>query len=209
MNLAHIDELDAIEMPDGFVWRPVRKHFGIRAFGTNAYTPGANGRVIEEHTERILLHEEIYLVLRGRVRFTVGDEEHELGQGQLVFLRDPTIKPRRGCPHRRRGRARDRGQARRTARDLGVGVHVRRFPRPPRGPLRRGEATAARRAGGETGQPRDPLRPRVRRSARRRDRQRAPAAGRSPSPRTSDFRDYAQKDEDFASIRDDPRFSSL
>jgi tetratricopeptide (TPR) repeat protein len=92
MNLAHLDELDAIEMPDGFVWRPVRKHFGIRAFGTNAYTPGANGRVIEEHTERILLHEEIYLVLRGRVLFTVGDEEHELGQGQLVFLRDPTVK---------------------------------------------------------------------------------------------------------------------
>jgi len=92
MNLAHIDELDRIVMPDGFAWRPVRKHFGIRAFGANAYTPGANGRVIEEHTERTLLHEEMYLVLRGRVRFTVGDEEHELGQGQLVFLRDPSIR---------------------------------------------------------------------------------------------------------------------
>ena len=92
MNLAHIDELDAIEMPDGFVWRPVRKHFGIQAFGANAYTPGASGRVIEEHTERVPLHEEIYLVLRGRVLFTVGEEEHELGQGQLIFLRDPMIR---------------------------------------------------------------------------------------------------------------------
>jgi tetratricopeptide (TPR) repeat protein len=92
MNLAHLDDLDRIEMPDGFVWRPVRKHFDIKAFGTNAYTPGASGRVIEEHTERVLQHEEIYLVLRGRVRFTVGDEEHELGQGQLVFLRDPSIR---------------------------------------------------------------------------------------------------------------------
>jgi tetratricopeptide (TPR) repeat protein len=92
MNTAHIDDLDRIEMPDGFVWRPVRKHFGIRAFGANAYTPGESGQVIEEHTERVLLHEEIYLVLRGRVRFTVGDEEHELGQGQLVFLRDPTLR---------------------------------------------------------------------------------------------------------------------
>jgi len=36
MNLAHIDELDAIELPDGFVWRPVRRRFGIKAFGTNA-----------------------------------------------------------------------------------------------------------------------------------------------------------------------------
>jgi quercetin dioxygenase-like cupin family protein len=92
MNLAHIDELDAIELSDGFVWRPVRRHFGIRAFGTNAYTPGASGRVVEEHTEQTLGHEEIYLVLRGRVRFTLGDDEHELGAGQLVFVRDPSVR---------------------------------------------------------------------------------------------------------------------
>ncbi|HEU5214455.1 MAG TPA: tetratricopeptide repeat protein [Gaiellaceae bacterium] len=92
MNLAHIDELDAIEMPDGFVWRPVRRRFGIRAFGTNAYTPGASGRVVEEHTEGQLGHEELYLVLRGRVRFTVDGNEHELGPGQLVFVRDPSLR---------------------------------------------------------------------------------------------------------------------
>ena len=92
MNLTHIDKLDAIEMSDGFVWRPVRKHFGIRAFGTNVYTPGASRRVVEEHTEGTYQHEEIYLVLRGRVLFTVDGNDHELGQGQLVFLRDPSIK---------------------------------------------------------------------------------------------------------------------
>jgi hypothetical protein len=92
MNLAHIDELDAIELDEGFVWRPVRRHFGIRAFGVNAYTPGARGRVIEEHTERLYEHEEMYLVLRGRVLFTVGDDEHELSQGQLIHLRDTSLK---------------------------------------------------------------------------------------------------------------------
>jgi tetratricopeptide (TPR) repeat protein len=92
MKIVHIDELDSIEMPDGFVWRPVRRRFGIRAFGVNAYSPGASGQVVEEHTEKVLEHEEIYLVLRGRVRFTVGDEEHELGQGQLVFLRDTSLR---------------------------------------------------------------------------------------------------------------------
>jgi tetratricopeptide (TPR) repeat protein len=92
MNLANLDEFEAIEMPDGFVWRPVRKHFGIRAFGTNAYTPGATGRVVEEHTEGVLGHEEIYLVLRGRVLFTVDGNEHELVPGQLVFLRDPSLQ---------------------------------------------------------------------------------------------------------------------
>jgi tetratricopeptide (TPR) repeat protein len=92
MNLAHIDELEAIEMAEGFVWRPVRRHFGIRAFGTNAYTPGAGGRVIEEHTENRYGHEEIYLVMRGRVRFTVDGDDHELDAGQLVFVRDPLIR---------------------------------------------------------------------------------------------------------------------
>jgi len=92
MNLAHIDDLDAHEMPDGFVWRPVRRRFEIGAFGTNAYTPGATGQVVEEHTEERLGHEEIYLVLRGRVRFTVGDDEHELDPGQLVFVRDPSLR---------------------------------------------------------------------------------------------------------------------
>jgi quercetin dioxygenase-like cupin family protein len=91
LSLAHIDELERIELQDGFTWRPVRRHFGIRAFGVNVYTPGATGRVIEEHTEREG-QEEIYLVLRGRVRFTLGDEEHELGAGQLVFLRDPALR---------------------------------------------------------------------------------------------------------------------
>jgi tetratricopeptide (TPR) repeat protein len=94
MNLAHIDDLDRVEMPDGFVWRPVRRHFGIRAFGTNAYTPGASGQIVEEHTEDTLGHEEMYLVLRGRVRFTVDGNDHELGPGQLVHVRDPSLRRR-------------------------------------------------------------------------------------------------------------------
>lgn len=92
MNVAHVDELDALEMQDGFVWRPVRRRFGIQAFGINAYTPGASGRVVEEHTEQVYGHQEIYLVLRGRVRFTVDGTDHELEQGQLVFLRDPSLR---------------------------------------------------------------------------------------------------------------------
>jgi hypothetical protein len=92
MNMAHVDELDGIELPDGFVWRPVRRRFGIRAFGTNAYTPGASRQIVEEHTERRFEHEEMYLVLRGRVRFTIDGNEHELGVGQLVFVRDPSLR---------------------------------------------------------------------------------------------------------------------
>ena len=93
MKHVHVDELDRIELDEGFVWRPVRRHFDIRAFGVNAYSPSAEGsQIVESHTEDILGHEEIYLVLRGRARFTVDGNDHELGPGQLVFVRDPSLR---------------------------------------------------------------------------------------------------------------------
>jgi tetratricopeptide (TPR) repeat protein len=93
VSIAHVDQLDAIEMPDGFVWRPIRRHFDIRGFGVNAYgAREADGPIVEEHTEGQLEHEEIYLVLRGRARFTVDGNEHELAAGQLVFVRDPSLR---------------------------------------------------------------------------------------------------------------------
>jgi tetratricopeptide (TPR) repeat protein len=93
MSVSQLDDLDRIELPDGFVWRPIRRHFGIRAFGVNAYTAReVGGPVVEEHSESELGHEEIYLVLRGRALFTVDGNEHELSAGQLVFVRDPLLK---------------------------------------------------------------------------------------------------------------------
>jgi tetratricopeptide (TPR) repeat protein len=89
----HVDELDRIELPGGFVWRPARRYFDIRAFGVNAYSPReAGAQVVEEHSEQQLEHEEIYLVLRGRARFTLDGAEHELGPGELVFVRDPKVR---------------------------------------------------------------------------------------------------------------------
>jgi hypothetical protein len=49
--------------------------------------------VIEEHFERDG-HEELYVVLRGRATFTLGDDEVDAGPGTLVFLRPGT---RRGA----------------------------------------------------------------------------------------------------------------
>ena len=92
MTHLHVDELDRIELDDGFEWRPIRRRFGIRAFGVNAYAPGATGQIVEEHTESMLGHQEIYLVLRGRVRFTVDGNDHELGPGELVFVRHPALR---------------------------------------------------------------------------------------------------------------------
>jgi mannose-6-phosphate isomerase-like protein (cupin superfamily) len=92
---AHVDELDTMPVSNGeFVWRPVRRRFGISAFGTNAYSAEKAGqRVLEEHFEREG-HEEMYVVLRGRAAFTLGDDELDAGPGTLVFVRPGT---RRGA----------------------------------------------------------------------------------------------------------------
>ena len=93
-EIAHIDELESLPINNGeFVWRPVRRRFGISAFGTNAYTADAGKRVIEEHFERDN-HEEMYVVLRGRATFTLGDDEIDAPAGTLVFVRPGT---RRGA----------------------------------------------------------------------------------------------------------------
>jgi quercetin dioxygenase-like cupin family protein len=93
-EVAHIDELEELPINNGeFVWRPVRRRFGITAFGTNAYTGNSGQRVIEEHAERDN-HQEMYVVLRGRATFTLGDDEVDAPAGTIVFVRPNT---RRGA----------------------------------------------------------------------------------------------------------------
>jgi quercetin dioxygenase-like cupin family protein len=205
VNIVHIDELDRYEMPDGFVWRPVRRHFGIQAFGTNVYTPGAGGRVIEEHTEQVYGHEEIYLVLRGRVRFTIDGNEHELGQGQLVFLRDPTVRRgavaltddaavltvggKPGAPHEvsaweytfAAGPALRAGRYDEARRLLYEGLEAK-----PGNPSIIYDLACVEALAGESDRALELLNEAVAANER--------------------FSEYAQTDEDFASIRDDPRF---
>jgi quercetin dioxygenase-like cupin family protein len=89
-EVAHIDELEELPINKGeFVWRPVRRRFGISAFGTNAYTAKAGQRVIEEHTESSG-HEELYVVVRGRATFTLGDDEVDAPAGTLVYVQPGT-----------------------------------------------------------------------------------------------------------------------
>jgi hypothetical protein len=91
--VAHVDDLDAIPVSHGLVWRPVRRRFDVRAFGVNAYTSEeVGGQVVEEHTESQLGHEEIYVVLKGSATFTLDGEEVELDAGSLVHIADPDVK---------------------------------------------------------------------------------------------------------------------
>jgi tetratricopeptide (TPR) repeat protein len=89
--VAQLDEID--ELNDGRQpWRPVRHHFGITAFGVNAWTaPDAGDRIINEHDESDDENEELYLVLRGRAVFELDGDRVDAPAGTLVFAR-PGVK---------------------------------------------------------------------------------------------------------------------
>lgn len=92
-EIASLAGIESLPGPGTLRWTPLRRHFGITAFGLNAYTATEAGQdVVEEHTEERLGHEEVYVVVSGRATFVLDGEEHEVAAGSLVFLRDPSVK---------------------------------------------------------------------------------------------------------------------
>ena len=65
---------------------PVREHMGIHAFGTNAYTPGEDGTLIGEHDEAGSGQEELYIVLDGNATFEIDGETVDAPAGTFVFV---------------------------------------------------------------------------------------------------------------------------
>jgi hypothetical protein len=105
--VARVDDLERLPaFGVEAVWRPVRNHFGIEAFGINAYTAEvADQLVVEEHNElgegATGGQQELYLVLSGNARFTVDGDDFEARAGTFVFVRDPSVT--RGAVARERG----------------------------------------------------------------------------------------------------------
>jgi tetratricopeptide (TPR) repeat protein len=92
-EVASLTELESLPGPGTLRWTPVRRHFGITAYGINAYTAGEAGQdVVEEHTEERLGHEELYLVVFGSATFVLDGEEVAVPAGSAVFLRDPKVR---------------------------------------------------------------------------------------------------------------------
>jgi mannose-6-phosphate isomerase-like protein (cupin superfamily) len=86
--VAHLDEI-----PKRSGWIPIRDHFGVAAFGINAWQKADAGEtVIDAHTELMTRHEELYVVLDGHAAFTVGGEEVDAPAGTLVFVGDPATR---------------------------------------------------------------------------------------------------------------------
>lgn len=92
-EVASFDQLESIPVAEGLVWHPIRRRFGVSAFGINAYTAEHVGElVVETHTEEQLGHEEVYIVVNGRARFKLNDDVLDAPAGTMVFIRDPAIE---------------------------------------------------------------------------------------------------------------------
>ena len=97
MSNYKVTRLDEIEpLDDGRVpmW-PVRHHLGITAFGVNGFTGREAGdRLINEHDEsgENDRHEELYVVVEGGATFTVDGEDVDAPRGTAIFVANPATK---------------------------------------------------------------------------------------------------------------------
>ena len=85
----------AVSHSDG-QWQPIRHHFGLTAFGINAYTARSVGDVIigeHDHADpEDEKHQELYFVHAGRARFTVAGELFDAPAGTFVSVPDVRTK---------------------------------------------------------------------------------------------------------------------
>jgi hypothetical protein len=84
-KVAHVDEIEGFDYREDSFMRPVRAHFGITAFGSNAWRgENVGDRLVPSHDEDPG-NEELYVVLRGRARFEIDGETVDAPAGTLVF----------------------------------------------------------------------------------------------------------------------------
>jgi tetratricopeptide (TPR) repeat protein len=201
-----LDEVEGIPVFGTLVWKPVRRTLGVTAYGINAYTAAnAGDEVVEEHDETQLGHEEIYVVVAGHATFTVDDEEVDAPAGTLVFLDDPAQK-----------RAAVAKVPNTTVLAIGgvPGAHEVSnwelfFPALPH--MREGRYDEARRILEEGLAERNAAAIHyqlARTESLAGNRDRALDELETTVRMEERFREYAAAEEDFASIRDDPRFPS-
>ena len=80
-----LDDLDRLRSTDGtLLLRPLRRRLGFQPFGINAWeAEQAGDQLIEPHREESGT-EELYVVVRGAARFTLGEETFDAPTGTLV-----------------------------------------------------------------------------------------------------------------------------
>src|SRR5690242_1247483 len=85
-----LDQLDTA-VHRGSELIPVRHALGFSAAGVNAWKADTGGQLLPPHEEDSG-SEELYAVVRGRAKFTVGEQEAEAPAGTLVYLPPETFR---------------------------------------------------------------------------------------------------------------------
>jgi mannose-6-phosphate isomerase-like protein (cupin superfamily) len=84
-EILSLDDLDHVPYRgSGEMLRPLRRQLGFQPFGVNVWSAEATGdKLIPPHEEESG-HEELYVVVRGAARFTLGAETFDASAGTLV-----------------------------------------------------------------------------------------------------------------------------
>ncbi|MBA3841597.1 MAG: hypothetical protein H0X39_03090 [Actinobacteria bacterium] len=92
-EILSIDDLDRLPTTAGSqILRPLRRRLGFRPFGANVWVGEQPGdHVIEPHREASGT-EELYVVLRGTARFSLGDATFDAPAGMLVHAPPDTFR---------------------------------------------------------------------------------------------------------------------
>jgi hypothetical protein len=92
-QVVSLDDLERLPSTDGeLTLLPLRRTIGFRPFGVNAWLGARAGdQVIERHREPDG-DEELYVVVRGRASFTLGEETFEASPGTLVHAKPGTLR---------------------------------------------------------------------------------------------------------------------
>jgi uncharacterized cupin superfamily protein len=73
-------------------WAALNAPLGLEAFGVNVAEAGPDDQLEIAHDETESGQQELFVVISGRARFTVGDESIEAGPGTAVGVADPALQ---------------------------------------------------------------------------------------------------------------------
>ncbi len=73
-------------------WAALNEPLGLAAFGVNVIEGGPDDQLAFAHDETESGQQELFVVISGRARFTVGDESIEAGPGTAVGVADPAAQ---------------------------------------------------------------------------------------------------------------------
>lgn len=92
-KVARIDDIPFEEgSSPGAEWKPVRRFFDIKSFGSNvARATGAGDVLTHDHDEVKANHEELFLIVSGHATYRVGDEEIDAPAGTFLWCPDPAL----------------------------------------------------------------------------------------------------------------------